>query len=278
MLHRRSAFFGVVLFLLVFGVAWANPLAWFESELAKGDLRPCPSWAADADACGPAGGTLGGSKFLALNRPPAGYEFGGADYHDWVEFPRRCYSGTNELWPRGCRIAMELRGPTQPVIVVRDRVVAFYLNNPGLVDEIAVARGRMSEEQAAREQANRERLEAERHAAVGSLSTRAKVETFARALFESMNVGVRSCPASQASFSFALCGQTHGDAEVFRLTTDLFLQSSNKFDGEIVTEWLGSSQVPYRGVRIDGVLVTITFEGSLGPYGNFGRAYVNANF
>ncbi len=108
--------------------------------------------------------------------------------------------------------------------------------------------------------------------------TSAKIQRFAQELYRSMNVGTRSCPASQSAFRVAVCAQTHGDAEVFRMMTDLFLRTSDHFDGEVVTDWLGSRTVPYKGVRIDGVLVTITFEGNLGPFENFGRAYVNANF
>lgn len=163
-------------------------------------------------------------------------------------------------------------------MVIQDHYVLLYLDHPALLDEVAVARERVRQELAAREQANRERLEAERAAAAGNLATHAKIRQFAQELFRSMNVGERACPASQAAFTFAYCGQTHGDAEVFRLTTDMFLSSSQWFDGEVVTDWLGSALVPYKGVRIDGVLVTITFEANLGPYGNFGRAYVNANF
>ena len=266
----------VGLALLWCGWALASPSAWFEEVVAgtRGmTMAECPPWAAGADACATSRSPMDGTMVHFFG-PPAGYSEGD-EWGDWAQLPPLCHAMSDDAWPEGCRTAMDYFGADDFVVVLDRGHALLYLDDPEI--ERAVADSRADQEARARRGGaeRRARLDAARAGNLAGMAFEDKVRAFQREFFEEYGYRVIDCPASQDRFAFAVCGATHGDAEVFMATLDIYLTHAEWFDGGVVTEWRGAVPDVYKGLTIDGRTVTVAFEGLQGTYGDEGTIYVN---
>ena len=245
---------------------------WFAALSTNGAFAPasCPDWALDARACAALRTDWGAAvRALGFGGPP-GFRAVGEGSLQRVQDPDGCQGWDTSARRPGCRLMYEFSGSGTVVLVLDRDYLLLHLDSPRAEAELAVAKAARDERLAAEDAGRLSRLDAERRANVGSLDTVGKVRAMTRDLFSRLNYGDRSCAGVSSGARFALCGQTHGDIEVFTQFTETHLMRSAYFDGEIAGPWVRQGRIARLPMRIDGRRVTIVFEGEQGPFQNFG--------
>ena len=268
----------VLLIAAVASVALANDTvdAWFARLTEDPDFAsaPCPDWAEDARGCAVVLRSLRHAiSALGFVSPP-GFRGVGEGSDRRVQVPDQCQGWDTAVWRSGCRLMHEYIGPGTVVLVLDREYLLLYIDNVRIEAELAAAKDVRDARRASEEAARQSRLDAERRENLSGLDTIGKVREMTRDLFTSLNYGSRSCEGIGATAHFALCGQTHGDVEVFTQFTETHLLRSAYFDGEIRGPWQLEGAVARMPLLIDGRRVTITFEGEQRPFQNFGTILI----
>ena len=268
----------VLLVAAVASVAFAYGAvdAWF-AGLTEGPefaFAPCPDWAEDARACATVERILSHAVAALAFESPSGFRGVGEGFDRRVQVPDECQGWDTSVWRSGCRLMYEFTGPGSVVLVLDREYLLLYLDDARIEAELAAAKASRDGRRAAEDAARQSGLDAERRENLSGLDTIGKVREMTRDLFASLNYGSRTCEGFVTRARFALCGQTHGDVEVFTQFTETQLLRSAYFDGEIRGPWQIEGAVARMPLLIDGRRVTITFEGEQGPFQNFGTILI----